>query len=466
MLEVAPIAVQAFEFQVRDISYLAAAVLFIFALKAMASPRTARAGNLLGAVGMLVAIIFTLVVLRGMDWTWIILGLVVGGAIGAVAATKVQMTAIPQMVALFNGFGGLASGLVVLAEFFKTGGRTDLEFLITVGVSTLIGWVTFAGSVVAFGKLQGILPSRPVVYPLQRTVNFLLLAAAISLIVAMALQGVAPWPVIVLAVTAAVIGVLFVMPIGGADMPVVISLLNSYSGLAAAATGFVLGNAGLIISGALVGASGIVLTRLMCVAMNRSLANVLFGAVGQLAAGPAGEQKRVTSYTPVDAAMVLENARKVIFVPGYGMAVAQAQHAVKELADLLESHGTQVQYAIHPVAGRMPGHMNVLLAEADVPYAQLCELDQINPEFEIADVAMVIGANDVINPAARYDEGGPIYGMPILNADKARTVMICKRSLSPGFAGIDNELFYAENTMMLFGDGKDTVTKVTAALKS
>jgi len=453
--------------QIIDLSYLAAAILFIFALKAMSSPRTARKGNLAGAIGMLIAIVFTLGSRQIVSWPWIIAGLAAGALIGGALALTVHMTAMPQMVAMFNGFGGLASGLVVLAEVFRAGSSGDARFAVTAGIAALIGWVTFTGSLVAFAKLQEFLVTgRPVVFPLQKAVNFLLLAVAAGLIVLLGFYPGLHWLVIPVAALASVLGVLFVIPIGGADMPVVISLLNSYSGLAAAATGFVLGNSGLIIAGALVGASGIILTRLMCRAMNRSLANVLFAAVGQTVTTAGGKERPpVRSFSPVDAAMVLENASLVIIVPGYGLAVAQAQHAVKEMADLLVQRGVTVKYGIHPVAGRMPGHMNVLLAEANVPYEQLCDLDEINPEFERADAALVIGANDVVNPAARHDKGSPIYGMPILDVDKARAVMFCKRSLNPGFAGIDNELFYNPNTMMVFGDAKATVTGIVAALK-
>ena len=456
---------------IHRVAYLVAAVLFYYALKAMSSPKTARKGNLAGAVGMLIAIVFTLAGRQDFPWTWILVGLVVGSAVGAYLALTVRMTAMPQMVAMFNGFGGLASGLVVMVFIWRlpaawmAGSR---QAAITTAVGTLIGWVTFTGSLVAFAKLQELFVSgRPLTFPFQKVANFVLLGAAAAMIV---LWGVLPelrWLVIPLAAGSAVLGVLFVIPIGGADMPVVIALLNSYSGLAAAATGFVLGNYGLIVAGSLVGASGIVLTRLMCRAMNRSLANVLFGAVGKVVAGAGrGDEKRVTSWTVEDVAMALESSALVVIVPGYGMAVAQAQHAVKELSDLLEAQGVTVKFGIHPVAGRMPGHMNVLLAEADVPYEKLCDMDEINPEFEQADTVIVLGANDVINPAARWDRDCPIYGMPILDVDKARTVVICKRSLSPGFAGIDNELFYADHTAMLFGDGKKTMTELVATLKA
>ncbi len=455
--------------QLVRLSYLFAAILFIFALKALSSPRTARRGNLVGALGMLVAIVCTLLS-GGLQWQWIIIGLAIGAVGGGVLALTVKMTAMPQMVAMLNGFGGLASATVVIAEFWRPeAANTNLYFVITVGISTLIGWITFTGSMVAFAKLQGVVvPGRPVTFPFQRVANFGALLVTIGLIV---LLGYHPETRIVLvpvAVLSAGLGILFVIPIGGADMPVVICLLNSYSGLAAAATGFVLGNAGLIIAGALVGASGIILTQLMCKAMNRSLVNVLFGAVGTEGGGPAGEggeERRVTSWTAQDVALALDSAGLVVVCPGYGMAVAQAQHAIKEMTDILTEKGVRVVFGIHPVAGRMPGHMNVLLAEADVPYDMLLELDEANAELEHADVAFILGANDVVNPAARTEKGSPIYGMPILNADKARRVIICKRSLRPGFAGVENDLFYADNTAMLFGDAKEMVNEVVKALK-
>jgi len=468
--------------QLADLSYLAAAVLFIFALKAMSSPRTARRGNLLGALGMLIAIVMTLVrtgklgllgLGLGMSageatFVFILIGLIVGAVIGAYLAVTVKMTAMPQMVAAFNGFGGLASALVVLAGVWAMpAAAADRQFMVTAAVSTLIGWVTFTGSLVAFAKLQEVVISgKPIVFSFQKFANFAALAAALLLVV---LWGCFPeqrWLIVPLGLIAAGLGVLFVIPIGGADMPVIISLLNSYSGFAAAATGFVLQNSGLIVAGALVGASGLILTGLMCKAMNRSLANVLFGAVGSVIAAPGGgEQRTVRSWTAQDAAMTLEAASLVVIVPGYGLAVAQAQHAVKELATILAGRGVTVKFGIHPVAGRMPGHMNVLLAEAEVPYEQLCDIDEINADLPRADAALVIGANDVVNPAARHDKSSPLFGMPILDVDKAGTVMICKRSLNPGFAGVDNELFYAENASMLFGDAKKTVTDVVAALK-
>jgi NAD(P) transhydrogenase subunit beta len=466
--------------QITTYLYVLAAVCFVIALKAMASPKTARRGNAIGALGMLIAIGATLLTEGATEeflalergWLFIAIGAIAGTLIGGVLAMTVKMTGMPQMVAMFNGFGGLASGLVVFVEILRRSDRfmaTDAgqELAVTAGISTLIGWVTFTGSIIAFSKLQELVISgKPVTFPLQRIVNFLVLAVCIGGIVAWGFYPEMWWIIIPLAALAAVFGVLFVIPIGGADMPVVISLLNSYSGLAACATGFVLDNPGLIIAGSLVGASGIVLTRLMCQAMNRSLANVLFAAVGSKVADIDTErQKSVKRYTGEDGAMVLSSAQSVVFVPGYGLAVAQAQHILKELADLLESRGVDVKYGIHPVAGRMPGHMNVLLAEADVPYEQLCDLETINAELENTDAVLTIGANDVINPAARTDPDSPIAGMPILDVDKARTVMIIKRSLSPGFAGIDNDLFYDDKTLMLFGDGKAMLTDLVAAMK-
>jgi len=406
-----------------------------------------------------------------LDFTYIIVGLVVGSAIGAYAAKKVQMTAMPQMVALFNGFGGGASTLVACSEYFKNAGsivNPEVNVLATTALSILIGTVTFTGSLIAFAKLQGIMRGAPITFKGQTFFNALLVLATIVL-GAMFVMEPSNWMLlmIILAISA-LLGITSVIPIGGADMPVVISLLNSYSGLAAAATGFVISNSVLIISGALVGASGIILSKIMCVAMNRSLINVLFGAVGSddsTGEGGGGEQKNVTRYTAEDAVMMLDNAQSVIIVPGYGLAVAQAQHVLQEMAQLLMDRGLTVRYAIHPVAGRMPGHMNVLLAEANVSYDLLYEMDSINDDFQNTDVAMVIGANDVTNPVARTKKGSALYGMPILNVDQARTVMIVKRSLSPGFAGEDNPLFYDEKTMMLFGDAKKMVTEIVQVLK-
>jgi NAD(P) transhydrogenase subunit beta len=452
--------------------YLVAAVLFIVGLRMLSSPRTARTGNLVAAVGMLVAIVATLLIggVLGPDHLPVILaGLVVGSAIGALLALRIQMTAMPQMVALLNGFGGAASALVASAELLRGGVAGGSVQSWAVALGAIIGAVTFTGSVVAFAKLQELVQGQPITYSGQQLVNGFLGLGAVALCVVSALdptQVAAFWGLTGLAL---VLGVLLVIPIGGADMPVVISLLNSYSGLAACATGFVLSNSGLVISGSLVGASGLILTKIMCDAMNRSLGNVLFGAFGKVQEGgivaAGGERRTVKAYTPEDAAIVFNSARSAIIVPGYGMAVAQAQHAVRELADVLEARGVKTLFAIHPVAGRMPGHMNVLLAEANVPYDKLAEMDAINPEFPETDVALVLGANDVVNPAARNERSSPIYGMPILDVDKAHQVMVIKRSLNPGFAGIDNALFYLDNTMMVFGDAKKTVLAIVEALK-
>jgi NAD(P) transhydrogenase subunit beta len=451
---------------VTDIAYLISAVLFIFGLKNLSSPKTARRGNLFAMLGMFLAIVVTLLDKKIVDPTFIIAGIIIGATIGAISARKVQMTAMPQMVAIFNGFGGGASALVAMAEFYRFTETPAIDVSITLILSLLIGTVTFTGSLIAFGKLQDLIKSAPVVFPLQQPLNAILLIGVAVLGVMFVLSPTSALQLLGVIVIAAVLGVLLVIPIGGADMPVVISLLNSYSGLAAAMTGFVLSNNVLIISGALVGASGIILTNIMCKAMNRSLANVLFAAVGaEVGGAAAGERKHVTGFTPEDMSTMLESASSVIVVPGYGLAVAQAQHVLREMDVLLTKNGTKVRYAIHPVAGRMPGHMNVLLAEANVPYEQLFEMDMINDDFQETDVAVVLGANDVINPAARYKKESALYGMPILNVDKARSVIICKRSLSPGFAGEDNELFYDDKTMMVFADAKDTLTKVVGLLK-
>ncbi len=447
-----------------ELLYLAAAVLFILGLKQLASPRTARRGNLLAASGMLVAILVTLVDLDAVGWGTIVAGLVVGAAVGAVLAIRVQMTAMPQLVAAFNGFGGVASTFVALAELDRIGALFDVETDVTVLLSLAIGTITFTGSFVAFGKLQGIITGKPVALPGGHLLNAAL-AGAIVLLAIAALAGDSTLPYWLVVLVAAVLGVLSVLPIGGADMPVVISLLNSLSGVAASMAGFVISNSALIIGGALVGAAGLILTLQMAEAMNRSIANVLFARFG---GGDGGGidigDRSVNRATPDDVAIALGYAERVIVVPGYGLAVAQAQHAVRDLAAALEDRGVDVGYAIHPVAGRMPGHMNVLLAEADVPYDQLFDLDQSNPRFPQTDVVLIVGANDVVNPSARDDTGSPIYGMPILDVDKARTVVVVKRSLSPGFAGIDNPLFYQDGTMMLFADGKVALESILAAL--
>ena len=438
--------------------YIIAASLFVIGLKMLGATATARRGNIVSAVGMLLAVIAT-VLQGGLHFTWIIAGVLVGSAVGAVAAYRVKMTAMPEMVALFNGFGGLASLLVGWAEYHMH--RNAAPFTAaSIFLAVLIGGITFTGSVLAFAKLSERVTGKPVRFGGQQLVNVLLFAVAVLCGVIFTLRPEGSYAILVLAVVVALaLGVLAVLPIGGADMPVVISLLNSYSGLAAAAAGFVLGNQMLIVAGSLVGASGIVLTQIMCKAMNRSLTNVLFSGFGSAvtSSAAAGGQGEAKALSPADADFALEAARSIVIVPGYGMAVAQAQHVVKELADHLEANGAEVKYAIHPVAGRMPGHMNVLLAEADVPYDQLVEMDGINPTMPTIDVAIVIGANDVVNPAAREDKSSPIYGMPIINVDQARMVYVLKRSMASGFAGVENPLFLKENARMIFGDAKKTL---------
>jgi proton-translocating NAD(P)+ transhydrogenase subunit beta len=454
---------------ITKIAYLVASVMFILGLKKLSSPKTARMGNFYALIGMLIAIAVTLLDQGILDFSYIIIGIVIGGLIGAVAAKKVAMTDMPQMVALFNGFGGIASTFVAYSEYVKSAGDVGPnDIVISMILSLLIGTVTFTGSLIAFLKLQGWMTTAPIVYRGQTFFNALILVAVAVLGTLFGMNTSMEVYLIVVVLISAILGVTSVIPIGGADMPVVISLLNSYSGLAACATGFVLSNYVLIIAGALVGASGLILTNIMCVAMNRSLANVLFAAVGVeggTSAAGSGEKRTVTRYTAEDAAMIFDNADSIIIVPGYGLAVAQAQHVLQELATILEGRDKKVRYAIHPVAGRMPGHMNVLLAEANVSYDKLLEMDVINDDFQETDVALVIGANDVINPAARYKKDSALYGMPILDVDKAQRVMIVKRSLSTGFAGEDNELFYDEKTMMLFGDAKSMVTAMVKAVK-
>jgi NAD(P) transhydrogenase subunit beta len=449
--------------------YLVTIVCFIVALKFLSSPKHARKGNWVGGAGMLVAIATTLLLEGIENWWLMVAGLTVGTVVGVVGARTVRMTAMPQMVAIFNGVGGGAAALVALAEWHNAV-ELGSDETVSIVLSALIGSISFAGSVVAFAKLQELVSGRPIVFPGQNVVNGLVLLGAAGLGVA-AIAGVEDeWLLYGLIGLALLFGVMFVLPIGGADMPVVISLLNAFTGLAASATGFVLDSTVLIVSGMLVGAAGTLLTLLMAKAMNRSIANVLFGAFGQIQAGTGGARtddgRTVRATTPEDVAVQLSFARKVIIVPGYGMAVAQAQHDVRQLADLLEERSVDVKYAIHPVAGRMPGHMNVLLAEANVPYTQLFEMDEINPEFPQADVVLVIGANDVTNPAARHDTASPIYGMPILDVDKAASIVVMKRSMRPGFAGIDNELYLDPKTTMLFGDAKDSVLKLIAAVKT
>lgn len=483
-----------------NLIYLLAASLFIFGMKRLSSPATARSGNQLSAVGMLLAVVATLFVSNILTPAEMIGGLVVGAAIGAFLAKRVGMTAMPELVAAFNGFGGGASAVVAGAEVAKnlpaTTGDGAVAFemvqesaaamtplmggdLFTISLSILIGGVTFSGSFIAFGKLGGKISGNPVNFPGMRLLSILIVLGVIASagygIAGSTTYAASPDMIVIgmlaLGVLALILGVLLVIPIGGADMPVVVALLNSYSGLAAAATGFVLSNYALIVSGALVGASGLILTNIMCVAMNRSLANVLLGGFGQEAdlsqTGPAvASEKSYKEITADDCAILLSYADNVVIVPGYGMAVAQAQHVVRELADMLQEKGVDVKYAIHPVAGRMPGHMNVLLAEANVPYDQLHDMDDINADFDTTNVVLVIGANDVVNPAARHDESSPIYGMPILNVDHAENAIVLKRSMRPGYAGVDNELFYSPKTSMLFGDAKDSVSNLIAEVKT
>ncbi|MFP4113138.1 MAG: NAD(P)(+) transhydrogenase (Re/Si-specific) subunit beta [Spirochaetota bacterium] len=462
-----------------DAAYLLAAVLFIVGLKGLSHPRSAVRGNMLGALGMLLAIVVTLVDQDVMNWEFIVIGIAVGTVAGTILAVTIKMTAMPQLVGLFNGFGGGASILVagvvliqlldvVVGADASSAAAGDLQVTIATVASGLVGAVTFFGSLIAFGKLQGIVTEKPVRYPGEQVVKVLLLAGAIAAGVFVVLDPAEIASYWILVAIASVLGIVLVIPIGGADMPIVVALLNSYSGIAAAATGFVLSNNILIIAGSLVGASGVILTQIMCRAMNRSLANVLFGGVGAVVEDSiegdiyAG---RVKSTSAEEVAMILKTAQRVVIVPGYGMAVARAQTAVRQLTEQLEQEGITVEFGIHPVAGRMPGHMNVLLAEENISYDKLREMDQINPTFPNTDVAIVLGANDVVNPLARESAGSPIAGMPILDVDKARTVVVIKRSLSPGFAGIANPLFAADNTLMYFGDGKAAMEDLVAAYK-
>jgi len=447
------------------LAYLLSSILFILGLKKLSSPKTARRGNQLAMTAMLIAIVVTLTKNEILDFTLIIVGLIIGSAIGAIIARKVQMTAVPQMVALFNGLGGCASALVALAEYNRLAGDLRIDVIISMVISLFIGAVTFTGSLVAFGKLQGVVKSAPVVFKAQRLLNVLLFTLFLTMGIVVIINPAFNTGLLAILAIALLLGILFVIPIGGADMPVVISTLNSCSGLAAAATGFVLSNNILIICGALVGASGFILTRIMCKAMNRSIANIIFGSVGTTTVNNNNNRRKVINYTEEDASIMLEAAQKVIIVPGYGLAVAQAQFALQELVTILISNGINVRYAIHPVAGRMPGHMNVLLAEANVSYDLLSDLGDINDDFQNADVTLVVGANDVINPSARSDNESPLYGMPILNADQAKSVIICKRSLNPGFSGVDNELFYEKKTLMIFGDAKESINKMIKLLK-
>jgi NAD(P) transhydrogenase subunit beta len=437
-----------------QMAYVVSAALFIFGLKQLGSPETARRGNTVSSLGMLIAIVAALLDQGIVDYQWIVIGFVVGGAIGGFAARMVEMTSMPELVALFNGFGGMASLLVGLAAFSPA---SETFTLVTIILSILIGGVTFTGSLIAYGKLSEKLGSGAVMFPKQQLVNGLIVAGILVSAVMFCLNPQAMIWLYLVVILSLVFGVMVVIPIGGADMPVVISLLNSYSGLAACAAGFAVDNNILIVAGALVGASGIILTQIMCKAMNRSLANVLFSGFGSGVVEESSVEGEIKPISVEDAYYVLEAASNVAIIPGYGMAVAQAQHVVKELTELLEQNGAEVNFGIHPVAGRMPGHMNVLLAEADVPYDQLLEMDDINPRMENVDVAIVIGANDVVNPAARESESSPIYGMPVINVDSARTVFVLKRSMASGFAGIENPLFYKDNTRMLFGDAKESI---------
>ncbi len=459
-----------------NLAYLLAAILFIWGLKGLTHPRTAVRGNLLGAVGMLVAIVATLVAQQILNPIFIVVGLAAGTVIGAILALTIKMTAMPQLVGLFNGFGGIASVLVAGAVLIQVlrlavagGEAPGLQELIATAASGLIGAVTFFGSLIAFGKLQGIVTEKPVRYTGEQVVKVLVAGAAITAGVFVVLYPGETQYYWILSAIASLLGILLVVPIGGADMPIVIALLNSYSGLAAAATGFVLTNTALIISGSLVGASGIILTNIMCKAMNRSLANVLFGGFGAVddttISGDDMYAGKVKSTSADEVAMILKTAQRVSFVPGYGMAVARAQTPVRVLTEAMETDGVTVDFGIHPVAGRMPGHMNVLLAEENISYDKLREMDQINPDFPNTDVVIVLGANDVVNPLARESSGNPISGMPILDVDRARTVVVIKRSLSPGFAGIPNPLFAAENTLMLFGDGKKVMEELVSAYR-
>lgn len=453
------------------ISYLIASVLFIIGIKMLGKTSTARRGNMLSAVAMLIAVLATLLEKQVLSFTEILITMLVSSAVGAFAARRVQMTEMPEMVGLLNGFGGASSVLVATSEYWRQAHNSDLTMdpivAVTVVLSVIIGAITFTGSMVAFGKLKGLINGRAITFKNQHLLNAVLLLIIIFMSVMVVLNPNAQIWMLGILILGLLVGVLVVIPIGGADMPVVISLLNSYSGIAACFTGFILNNQVLIIAGALVGTSGIILTQIMCKAMNRSLTSVLLGGFGQTAgtSSGTGEEIVVKEVGVEETAMLFDSASSVIIVPGYGMAVAQAQHIVRELADLLEKKNISVKFAIHPVAGRMPGHMNVLLAEANIPYDKLVEMDNINDEFANTDIALIIGANDVVNPAARSNPQSPIYGMPILNADKARTVIVSKRSMNAGYAGIENELFGYPNCLMLFGDAKSSITQVVSELK-
>tara|TARA_Y100001968_G_scaffold90495_2_gene81475 strand:+ start:443 stop:1840 length:1398 start_codon:yes stop_codon:yes gene_type:complete len=447
---------------IENILYLISASMFILGIKRLASPATARNGNRLSSIAMLIAIVVTILKYTETNFEWIILGLIIGSSIGILLSRYVQMTAMPQLVAIFNAFGGAASAIVAMYELmFQSGSSQTIFVLASVCFATIIGSVTFTGSFIAFGKLQEVLTTKPILIPLRNFINIILIVFVLVLAILICIPDMYDRNYLyALVAVSLILGILIVIPIGGADMPVVVALLNSYSGIAGAGAGFVLGNPVLIISGSLVGASGLILTRIMTKAMNRSLLNVMlggFGAEDGSSSSGVEETRPVTSLSSEDAAMILGYAESVIFVPGYGLAVAQAQHQINELSGLLKEKGVTVKYAIHPVAGRMPGHMNVLLAEANVPYDELKDLDEINSEFDRTDVAVVVGANDVTNPNARTDKSSPIYGMPILNVDKAKSVIVLKRSMASGFSGVQNELFFLDKTNMLFGDAKDSI---------
>jgi NAD(P) transhydrogenase subunit beta len=476
-----------------QIAYLVAAVMFVVGIKGMTKPKTAVLGNQLSAIGMLIAVVVTLLSRDIVSFEWIIAGVLVGGVVGATLAVKIRMTAMPQLVALLNGFGGGASVAVASAEYMKSlhlmtqqpatlleaaqqvlaatatqGGALGIVTMVATGLAVVIGAVTLSGSFIAFGKLQEILPGRPIGFTGMQLVNAVLAIGSLVAIGWLVNEPTAETVFWLMLAAALLLGILLVIPIGGADMPVVISLLNAYSGIAASAAGFVMNNSALIITGSLVGASGLILTQIMCKAMNRSLVNVLFGKMaegGEKISDDDVYQGKVKATSAEEVAMLLESARRVVIVPGFGMAMSQAQHAVRDLTDMLEKRGTTVEFGIHPVAGRMPGHMNVLLAEAEISYDKLLDMDTVNPTFEQTDVVIVIGANDVVNPMAREEKGSPIYGMPILNVDKAKTVIVVKRSLGSGFAGLPNPLFAKENTLMLYGDGKKALLDLIAALK-
>jgi len=451
-----------------SILYVLSSILFIIGIKRLSHPKTARSGNFIASLGMLIAIITTLVSNSTVNLELIAIGIIIGSVIGAFFAIRVEMTQMPQMVAIFNGFGGIASALIAAAEFLNPSEPLLSFSLATISLSVFVGTLTFTGSFIAFGKLQGFISGQPIVFFGQQFLNAIIGISILGLSIYIVLDPEQINIFYLIIAASAIIGIGLTIPIGGADMPVVISLLNSYSGIAASSTGFVLNNNALIISGALVGASGLILTNIMCKGMNRSLANVIFGAVGleqTTDSGSETKQINIKSYSTEEAAMIFDAAEKVIVVPGYGLAVAQAQHAVREVAEFLAKNGKTVLYAIHPVAGRMPGHMNVLLAEANIPYDQLKDLDEVNNEFEDCDVALVLGANDVVNPAARHDSSSPIYGMPILDVDKSRTVIINKRTMNTGFAGVQNELFGYDNSIMVFGDAKEMLQKLLKDLK-